>query len=97
MRLALLAACATVAGCAAIMERQAAQVSSPALCYVQYSGNEQQKAAAVTELAKRGFVCTEKDIERGQYDLAQWQNRASRPAPSKPITCNTIGGTTTCY
>lgn len=67
-----LAVAAALAGCA-VAERRAARLTSPALCYVYYAGNAQDKAVSSAELAKRGFTCSQNDILMGQQDFARAQ------------------------
>lgn len=98
-----------LAGCAA---QQAARMTSPALCYVNYAGNANDKAVSSQELAARRFTCSQQDILMGQQDyqahMAGRQKAASDAAalylmtrPPPPVTCSTtpLGSgysTTTC-
>lgn len=81
MKIALIASCAVLTGCAATIQQQqrlAGRLESPTLCYVVYAGNQTDKAVAGAELRNRGFTCSQRDIEAGQVG---WQNfQASRQA-----------------
>lgn len=82
----VLVAAGLVTGCAGLQqasrERHAGRLSSPALCYVNYAGDSNDKAAASQELARRSFTCSRDDIVMGQQDFAREQTaqRASDQA-----------------
>jgi hypothetical protein len=74
-----LAACATPA-------QRAASLSSPALCYVAYAGNANDRQVVRAELAARGFTCSRDDVVMGQRDFQAWRDReAQRRAAAAEI------------
>ncbi len=71
-----------LAACASPQQR-AAGLSSPALCYVHYAGDASDKAIAGPELARRGFTCSQSDVQMGQSD---WQrHQEARQARSRAL------------
>jgi hypothetical protein len=63
-----------LAGCAA---QNAARLSSPALCYVNYAGTPNDQRVATAELAARRFTCTRDDIVMGQQDYNRYVSQGT--------------------
>lgn len=69
-----------LAGCAADPVKHAARLASPVLCYVNWAGNETDKAVSSAELSRRGFVCTEEHVRMGEKG---WQLEREQAAIAK--------------
>lgn len=66
--------------------RLANTMSSPALCYIEYAGDNNDKNYSRIELSRRNFVCQPQDIENGRQEVGQIQDRkASSDAATRAL------------
>ena len=97
MKIALIASCAVLAGCA-ITPYQMSHMSQSRVCYLAAAGGPQTSANARAEIQKRGHACTSQDI---QIEIARQQSidaallgaaaalQQPAPAPARPVNCTT--------
>jgi hypothetical protein len=65
-------------GCAtspAQYAKRANSLSSPALCYIEYAGDNNDRIYSRAELNARSFTCQPHDIQAGRQEVGQMQDR----------------------
>lgn len=81
--------CVGLMGCAtspATYTKRANSMSSPALCYIEYAGDANDKIYSGAELRNRGFTCTPQEIEMGRIEVNQrMANKATNDAATRAL------------